>query len=132
MVHDMWQHHLDALLDVQPTLKEALADRGLSETAVFLEAEDGGSGAASGAGQGEGKLEWTGAGSVSCKTTGCLFVPEGRAVYLAVEKITRQFAQGDLVEVDELRAFFPSWFWVFCVVLEETAAPSNGANSPKT
>lgn len=43
-VYDMWQHHLDALLDVQPTLKEALADRGLSETAVFLEADGGGGG----------------------------------------------------------------------------------------
>lgn len=48
----MWQHHLDALLDVQPTLKEALAERGLSETAVFLEA-DGGGGVAGGGGQGE-------------------------------------------------------------------------------
>lgn len=49
-MYDMWQHHLDALLDVQPTLKEALAERGLSETAVFLETDGGGGGA----GQGEG------------------------------------------------------------------------------
>lgn len=50
----MWQHHLDALLDVQPALKEALADRGLSEVAVFLKADGGGGGGATGgAGQGE-------------------------------------------------------------------------------
>ncbi|CAM9755576.1 unnamed protein product, partial [Scytosiphon promiscuus] len=40
-VQDMWQQRLDALLDVQPTLKEALADRGLSETGVFVEAARG-------------------------------------------------------------------------------------------
>lgn len=37
-VQDMWQRHLDALLDVQPTLAEALTDRGLSLTGVLLEA----------------------------------------------------------------------------------------------
>lgn len=51
-VWDMWQHHLDALLDVQPILMEALADRGLSQTGVFVEAVvvggGGGSGGAAG------------------------------------------------------------------------------------
>ncbi|CAN0407748.1 unnamed protein product, partial [Ectocarpus sp. 8 AP-2014] len=38
-VQDMWQHRLDALHDVQPTLAEALADRGLPEMAVLVRAE---------------------------------------------------------------------------------------------
>lgn len=55
-VRDMWHHHLDALLDVQPSLKEALAERGLSEAAVFLEAAgDGGGGGAAGSSAGQGE-----------------------------------------------------------------------------
>ncbi len=48
-VWDMWQHHLDGLLDVQPILMEALADRGLSQTGVFVEAVGGGGGGSGGA-----------------------------------------------------------------------------------
>lgn len=35
-VHEMWQHNLDALMDVQANVKDALADRGLSEAEIAI------------------------------------------------------------------------------------------------
>lgn len=32
----MWQHNLDALMDVQANVKDALADRGLSEAEIAI------------------------------------------------------------------------------------------------
>lgn len=40
----MWQYMLDVLCEVQPTLKEALADRGLSEADIFIKAGEVGGG----------------------------------------------------------------------------------------
>lgn len=54
-VQDMWQHRLDALHDVQPTLAEALADRGLPEMAVLVRAEAGDSDATAEGERGHGR-----------------------------------------------------------------------------